>query len=838
MAQHVLIALLASSLLPGTAFAASFNVNSSLDLIDDSPGDGLCRAASAGNPCTLRAAIMEANANAEADVVYLPPGIDIALTLAGDGGAEVGDLDIRSAIDIRGFDGAPPADPTLIPRIDATAINDRHFYVLDGQLRLRGLRLEGGNTAVSGGALQVSGGAVSSARVEHVLFARNRAGSRGGAINVVGLASAEVEDSHFLLNRAGSGSGAAIATSSSSEFVLRRSSLLDNRSEGGISASFQLVGNALARIENSTFDGSPQAPLTAGIEARQGISMGFAAELVLRNTTISGFADNAVRMGDIDGNERVVIANSVLQSNGIACSAGGTDLAAGNVQISASIVQNTNACQPFYLEGVRPGIAELGALVSDAPRLTQSRPPSGPLSNVVDRGWPSDVPASDPDFLCTATDQRGNPRGLDGNLDGEARCDLGAIEEAPPEPFVVNHFSTDLSDDLPGDGVCASVPQAGIGAVCTLRAAIMEANALPGLDYIRFAPSSLPVQLTLAPAGPVGGTLNITEAVAIEGNLEDGRPATFIEGSMPDQGLFSVQADGDAVHLRNLDLTGGDAFAAGGALRVSAGQVTLSRSELRANASEVGGGAVAVLGGVLLIHDSAFVGNASPNNGAAAYVNDGYLAVSGSSFHGHLGIRPDGSPIPTVQTTPNARLQIANSTFSGNQRAIQSDMPDLLILLFVTLADQLNGGLNVVLQTGSDLFVVGSIIAAPDSAQFDCAISGLELAGDAVFDQLLDSDGSCAALTPNGLTAPAQLLPLDRPDGQVSFRRLPDATPGGASPALDRAPDLSCLNARDQHGRVRPVDLPAVANGGGACDLGAIERAGDALFSDGFESAP
>jgi len=271
---------------------------------------------------------------------------------------------------------------------------------------------------------------------------------------------------------------------------------------------------------------------------------------------------------------------------------------------------------------------------------------------------------------------------------------------------------------------------------------------------------------------------------------------------------------------------------------VSAGQVALRRSEIHDNVSEVGGGAIALLGGVLSIYDSAFVGNASPNIGAAAYVNDGYLAIVGSSFHGHLGIRADGTPIPTVQTTPDTRLQIANSTFSGNQRAIESDRPDVLMLQFVTLADQINGGLNVVLQAGSDILVTGSIIAAPDSAQFDCAISGLALAGDAVFDQLLDSDGSCAVLTPSGRTADAQLLPLDRPEGQISYRRLPDLAPGSVSPAIDRAPDTSCLDAPDQYARVRPVDLPEVANAAGACDLGAIERVGEALFSDGFEAVP
>ncbi len=43
--------------------------------------------------------------------------------------------------------------------------------------------------------------------------------------------------------------------------------------------------------------------------------------------------------------------------------------------------------------------------------------------------------------------------------------------------FQVNLTSVDLVDIDPGDGVC----EIALGGFCTLRAAIMEANALPGL---------------------------------------------------------------------------------------------------------------------------------------------------------------------------------------------------------------------------------------------------------------------------------------------------------------------------------------------------------------------
>src|SRR5688572_25462225 len=61
-----------------SASAATFTVDSTLDAVDVHPGDGLCQ--TGAGPCTLRAAIMEANALAGADVASLPSGT-YALTI-------------------------------------------------------------------------------------------------------------------------------------------------------------------------------------------------------------------------------------------------------------------------------------------------------------------------------------------------------------------------------------------------------------------------------------------------------------------------------------------------------------------------------------------------------------------------------------------------------------------------------------------------------------------------------------------------------------------------------------------------------------------------------------
>jgi hypothetical protein len=815
--------------------AATFLVDLGLDVLDADPGDGQCEVGPAvPGPlrCSLRAAVMEAEALPGADTIEIEPGLVIDLTLAGDGGTEIGDLDIGSEIEILGYVGEPPFDSTLLPLIDASALSNRHFHIFDGQVMLRGLRLQGGNPEFDGGAVLVAGNGT--LRVEHTQFQFNTA-SRGGAINASGGAQVTVSDSNFFRNDAGGPGYAAIAAQLNASVTIERSSFLDNRDES-IGATLGALSSARLAVVDSTIDGSELRPPIVGLGARRGIAMSGSAELLVRNTTIGNYSQTAVRLTDLDGDERIRIVNSTLQSDATPCVASGTDLAAADVQIAYTLIEQGTACVPFYVEGVRTGVPELAPLMNEPPRLTYSRPPTGPLSNVVDRGWPGNDPPSDPDLRCSINDQRGQPRPLDADLDGTTRCDLGAIEQTPPEPFLVNHFETDQTDNLPGDGECETIPLPSVGAVCTLRAAIMESNALPGLQWIRFEESLSPALLTLPDSGGTGGALEITDALAIEGNLDAGRPATAVFGQMPDERLFVVQASSEQVYLRNLRLSGGDATGAvGGALMVASGEVSLARSALHDNSADAGGGAVAVIGGSLSIHDTDFHSNQTTNAGSALFTNGGGFSVIRSSFREHFGIRPDGSPIPVIQMLPGSRGFLFDSTFSNNQAGIEAQNPDLLQIVQLTLHEQLQGAFRINLAAASELYLFNTIAAASSSPVIDCLINGTGLATTVAIDNLIDSDGSCAGLAVNGWTDDPLLEALSRPAGQVSYLHRPAFDTTIQSPVLDRAANDSCTGLHDQTGRARPVDLPGVENTFGGCDLGAVELAPDRLFSDRFD---
>ena len=77
----MLLFLLGFILIRGNvAQAATFTVNTTDDTVDANPGDGI--AADASGYCSLRAAIMEANALAGMDTIVLPGGI-FTLTIEG-----------------------------------------------------------------------------------------------------------------------------------------------------------------------------------------------------------------------------------------------------------------------------------------------------------------------------------------------------------------------------------------------------------------------------------------------------------------------------------------------------------------------------------------------------------------------------------------------------------------------------------------------------------------------------------------------------------------------------------------------------------------------------------
>lgn len=225
----------------------------------------------------------------------------------------------------------------------------------------------------------------------------------------------------------------------------------------------------------------------------------------------------------------------------------------------------------------------------------------------------------------------------------------GAIPAAA-ETFVVNS-TVDAIDDDPGDGQCATT-----GGLCTLRAAVMEANALPGADTI-LVPAGV-FTLSLSPGAveppeppeievPLAGCL-VTESGDWEGDLDitcqvtiigAGRGLTIVEAGPPPPNASPEQLANDRVleihtgtgNVLISDMTirnGWSSDEGGGIWNGSVGTLRLFRVEVQDNVSTAYGGGIFSQGN-LTIESSTLSGNATFGKGGAIFSNQGTLTVRG-----------------------------------------------------------------------------------------------------------------------------------------------------------------------------------------------------------------
>ena len=182
--------------------AANFTVDSIDDTIDISPGDGVCQDGSEALACSLRAAIMEANALAGADTITVPAGT-FTLTIAGSGenASATGDLDITENVTITGAGSGSTI-------IDGGAL-DRVLQVQSGSVTLSGLTLQNGlaPTVEGGGGVYIVDAALVTAT--DVIIQNNDVvpseGAPAGGIFVDG--TLDLSNSQVLSNTAQFGGG-------------------------------------------------------------------------------------------------------------------------------------------------------------------------------------------------------------------------------------------------------------------------------------------------------------------------------------------------------------------------------------------------------------------------------------------------------------------------------------------------------------------------------------------------------------------------------------------------------------------------------------------------------
>jgi CSLREA domain-containing protein len=326
-------------LLTSNAWAqkAVYPVNSTLDQVDDVPGNGVCH--TAAGKCTLRAAIMEANQATLGNHVDINvPAGTYTLTLdpSGADGDDSGDLNLTAT-------GNPNIMINIIGAGAATTIIDANH--LDRVLSvagsrgatLSGLALRNGeihpfgdgggidnagslaiadcivshNAAIEGGGI-LNNGYLTAIRVT---LSYNDASIGGGILN---LAYLRLSQSTLSANHAADGAGIGVLTATADTATVDSTRIIGNVASTGGGAIY--IGNhALLMLDHSTLSGN-QAIVGAGIYIDTDSSLDMTRSTVSNNAASTG--GGILNFGTLYASNSTVSANSATENGGGICNDG------------------------------------------------------------------------------------------------------------------------------------------------------------------------------------------------------------------------------------------------------------------------------------------------------------------------------------------------------------------------------------------------------------------------------------------------------------------------------------------------------------------------------------
>ncbi|HEX6288136.1 MAG TPA: PA14 domain-containing protein [Herpetosiphonaceae bacterium] len=439
-----------------TALAASITVTTTVDEV------------SANGQCSLREAVRAANldqavggcpAGSGADTIMLPAGTYPLTRTAqpDDDESLVGDLDMTGEVTLMSSDSSAPV-------VDGAAVGQAVQVVPGVTVAINGITFSKGaignagtlqlvNTTITAsewvaisnhGTLAMAGSRVVDNQGNGGIYTIGRAtvtsstisgNTGGGGIRNEGtltVTSSSITDNSYLADFGGGIKNFGTAT-------IIDSTISGNTADvgGGIynPGAITILNSTISNNHVSVAGGagiSGEGPITIINSTISGNSSGergggIAGNGIIRNSTITNNTASREPGGGIVGTW--TIANSIIAGNRSDVGQG-HDIAGAIVSEGYNLIGNP---QGATITGDTSGNlvnvdARLGPLQdTGGPTLTHALLPGSPA---IDAGNPA-TPGSG-GTACEATDQRGVARPQDGNGDGTARCDMGAVEVPRP----------------------------------------------------------------------------------------------------------------------------------------------------------------------------------------------------------------------------------------------------------------------------------------------------------------------------------------------------------------------------------------------------------------------
>jgi CSLREA domain-containing protein len=309
-----------------TVSALSFTVNSTLDINDINPGDGICETQTGNGVCTLRAAVSEANSTPAIDTITLPAGT-FAITLTGtnENTNQSGDFDISQPLIIQGAGQSQTIiDGGGIDRIFDINPQNNSASVISSSFS--NLSLQNGSVT---GPLEpivysprIDGGSAvrgirSNVTVDQVTFQNNSSIAEGAL--AVAFSTIEVTNSRFNGNTATTGGGINLLFPGISNIT---NTVFTNNIVTGSGGAFAFIGNGINSVRiNSSIVENNSAQAGGGIY----------------HCEIPGTG------GSINVNDSIYITDTLISNNTASNNGGGIQSCGGHLQLLRSLVENNSA---------------------------------------------------------------------------------------------------------------------------------------------------------------------------------------------------------------------------------------------------------------------------------------------------------------------------------------------------------------------------------------------------------------------------------------------------------------------------------------------------------------